>query len=234
MVYPRPRRTVASVRRRLVAALAAVALAAAACSGDDQSDATHPLLEDPTPTEAPTATATPAEAATPTDAGFPQECGQLISFVEIAEIVAVPMEGMRRVYQDDFPAESGRVERLTCTYGTEPPDAESPGAGGEQPEGDREPYVTIAVSSYTDPGAAAARVESTVDSARIGGQQVEAMEIAGRSGSFLRDENTVSFVFADEDLTYVVTLLRETVPDPAEQVVLVTMVEQLVGSSSGA
>jgi hypothetical protein len=221
------------VKRRLGAALAAFVLAATACGGDDQGEATHPLLEDPTPTSTSTAPATPGEAP-PTEAGFPQECGQLIPFVEIAEIVAAPMAGMRRVYQDDFPAESGRQERLTCSYGTEPPDDESPGDGRGESETDAEPYVTIAVSSYTDPGAATARVESTVDSARIGGQEVEALEIGGRSGFFLRDDDTVSFVFADEELTYVVTLLRAIVPDPAEQVVLVTMVEQLTRSSSGA
>ncbi|HEX6234898.1 MAG TPA: hypothetical protein VFZ63_17340 [Jiangellaceae bacterium] len=221
------------MKRRLGTALAAVVLAATACSGNDEGEATHPLLEDPTPTATSTAPGTPGMAS-PTEAGFPQECGQLISFVDIAEIVATPIAGMRRVYQDEFPAESGRLERLTCSYGTEPPDDESPSGGGDDPDAESGPYITIAVSSYTDPGAAAARVEATIDSARIGGQQIEALEIGGRSGFFLRDDDTVSFVFADEELTYVVTLLRAIVPEPAEQVVLVTMVEQLIRSSGGA
>lgn len=210
-----------------MAALVAVALVGTACSEDDPGEATHPMLEDPTPTETPTSTGTPTDAE-PTEEGFPQECGQLIPFVRVAEIMAVPMAGTSRVYQDDFPADSGRVERLTCNYGTESAndDGEGDEAGGE-----REPYVTIAVSSYTDPGAATVRVDSTVDSARIGGQQVEAMELVGRSGFILRNDDTVSYVVADQELTYVVTLLREVLDDPAEQVVLVTMVEQLLSPS---
>lgn len=220
------------VKRRLVAALAAVAFVAAACSEDEPGEATHPLLEDPTPTETVTPTGTPAEAE-PTEQGFPQECGQLIPFVRVAEIVAVPMSGTSRVYQDDFPADSGRLERLTCNYGTEPPDNNGEDADDAE-AGDAEPYVTIAVSSYTDPGAATVRVESTVDSARIGGQQVEAMEISGRSGFFLRNGETVSYVLADGERTYVVTLRRDVVEEPAEQVVLVTMVEQLLSTPDDA
>ena len=222
-MYPRPRRTVATVKRRLVAALAAVALIVAGCGGDDPGEATHPLLEDPTPTGTPTTTDSPTDAA-PTQLGFPQECDQLIPFVRVAEIVAVPMAGTSRVYQDDFPADSGRLERLTCNYGTEPP-----GGDGEAAE-DAEPYVTVAVSSYTNSGAATVRMQSTVDSARIGGQQVEALEVAGRNGFFLRNDEAVSYVLADNELTYVVTLRRDVVEDPAEQVVLVTMVEQLLSA----
>jgi hypothetical protein len=205
--------------------LAVLVVAAAGCSGDDEGEATHPLLEDQTPTATPP-TADPQTTAEPINASFPQECGQLVSFVQIAEIVAVPMSGMRRVYQDDFPADSGRLERLTCSYGTEQPDEEDESNGEDDEASD--PYVTIAVSSYTDAGAATARVDSTVDSARIGGQAVEPMDIAGRSGFFLRDDDTASYVLASGELTYVVTLLREVVPEPAEQVVLVTMVEQLL------
>lgn len=209
-----------------MAALVAVALVGAACSEDDPGEATHPMLEDPTPTATPTSTGTPTDAE-PTEAGFPQECGQLIPFVRVAEIMAVPMAGTSRVYQDDFPADSGRLERLTCNYGTEAAEDDE----SDQDGGEREPYVTIAVSSYTDPGAATVRVDSTVDSARIGGQQVEAMELAGRSGFILRGDDTISYVAADQELTYVVTLARDVLDDPAEQVVLVTMVEQLLSPS---
>lgn len=213
-----------------MAALVAVALVGAACSEDDPDEATHPMLEDPTPTATPTPTGTPTDAE-PTEAGFPQECGQLIPFVRVAEIMAVPMAGTSRVYQDDFPADSGRIERLTCNYGTEAADDDGDGDESDQDGGEREPYVTIAVSSYTDPGAATVRVDSTVDSARIGGQQVEAMELAGHSGFILRGDDTISYVVADQALTYVVTLSRDVLDDPAEQVVLVTMVEQLLSPS---
>lgn len=213
----------------------ALALAGAACSEDDSGEATHPMLEDPTPTATPTASGTPTGAA-PTDAGFPQECGELIPFVRVVEIMAIPMAGSSRVYQDDFPADSGRLERLTCNYGTESLDDDGEGSSeepqdGSEDGGEREPYVTIAVSSYADPGAATVRVESTVDSARIGGQHVEPMELAGRSGFVLRNDDTVSYVVADQELTYVVTLARAVLEDPAEQVVLVTMVEQLLSPS---
>jgi hypothetical protein len=145
--------------------------------------------------------------------------------------MAVPMAGTSRVYQDDFPADSGRIERLTCNYGTETADDDGDDGDGGEDGSEREPYVTIAVSSYTDPGAATVRIDSTVDSARIGGQQVEAMELVGRSGFILRSDDTVSYVVADQELTYVVTLSRDVLDDPAEQVVLVTMVEQLLSPS---
>ena len=213
-----------------MAALVAVALVGAACSEDDPGEATHPMLEDATPTATPTSTGTPTDAE-PTEVGFPQECGQLIPFVRVAEIMAVPMAGTSRVYQDDFPADSGRIERLTCNYGTESADDDGDDENGDDDGGKREPYVTIAVSSYADPGAATVRVDSTVDSARVGGQQVEAMELVGRSGFVLRSDDTVSYVVADQELTYVVTLLRDVLEDAAEQVVLVTMVEQLLSPS---
>lgn len=206
-------------------------LAVTACGGDDAEEATHPLLDESSPAEQPTPTLTDTStksAPQPTQTGFPQECGQVIRSVDVANIVAAPMPGTRRIYQNDFPAESGRLERLTCSYGTETAEDGDDGDNGEARE---QPVVEIAISAYVDSAAATTRVEDTVGSARIRGEDVEETEIGGQPVFVLPGDDTTSYVFGVQERTYVVTLSREVVPEPAEQVVLVSLVEELLGTS---
>lgn len=211
-----------------------VLLAASSCS-DDPEEATHPLLDespgiaDPTPTITSTAT---APTSLPTDASFPQECGQVIRSVDVANIVAAPMPGVRRIYQNDFPADSGRLERLTCSYGTETSGDEEDGDNGGDARD--QPVVEIAISSYVDAEAATARVEDTAGSARIRGEDVEETEIGGHAVFIIPGNDATSYVLGVQERTYVVTLARDVVPEPAEQVVLVSLVEEVLGLSTGS
>lgn len=209
-------------------ALAAVALVAGACGDGAESEASHPLLE-PSPTAEATGAAGDAAgepdmaSAEPT---MPELCSDVIAFADVARALAVPVGGgIDRVYATDFHPDSGRLERLTCTYGT-------PLDDDDEEDEDGPSVVTINISSYVDADAATVRVAGTVDSARGRGNEVEAFGINGYDGFVLRSEESVSYVVAADDLTYVVTLLRGVVDEPAEQVVLVELSEAVLGAPS--
>lgn len=218
--------------RRAGSALAVVCvLVLAACSDDEPGQATHPLLDD-TPTTAEPTTTEEALASTPPptdEAGLPQECSDVISAVEVANIVSAPMPGIRRVYQNDFPADSGRLERLTCSYGVEAGNGRgADNQADDEPTLRDRPVAEFAISSYVDSSAAEVRVDDTVGSARLRGENVEEIEIVGRPVFVLPGDEAISYVLADKDRTYVVTLARDVVPEPAEQVILVSLVEELL------
>lgn len=214
------------------ALLGALALVAAAgCSESGPSDEARRLLEEtpatgeatPTPGAAETPAAEPA--AGPTE--FPRECGELISFVTVAEIVATPIRGASVVYQDDFP-DSPRIERLVCQYGTEDVGDDDSGSPRE------DPAVAVILSSYEDAAGAAAQLQLTVDNARVSGRTIDELEIAGLPVFSLASNEAISYVLADGDRTVVVTLARDVVPTEAEPVVLNQLVEELFGTGGAA
>lgn len=205
-------------------------MAAAGCSEAGPSDEALRLLEESPPattesTPGPDETPTAEPAAEPTE--FPQECRLLISFVTVAEIVASPIRGSSGVYQDDFP-DSPRLERLVCRYGTEEADEDDDGSQRD------DPAVTVALSSYEDATGAAAQLQLTVDNARVSGREIDELQIGGREVFSLASNQAVSYVLADGELTYVVTLTRDVVPSEAESVVLHRLVEELLGVSGSA
>lgn len=206
-------------------------MAAAGCSDGGPSDEALRLLEEETPTA--TGEATPGDNGTPAaepasePTEFPQECRLLISFVTVAEIVATPLRGTSGVYQNDFP-DSPRQERLVCQYGTEESDEDDDGSQRD------DPAVTVALSSYEDATGAADQLQLTVDNARVSGREIDELEIGGRSVFSLASNQAMSYVLADGELTYVVTLAREVVPSEAESVVLHQLVEELVGVGDSA
>jgi hypothetical protein len=155
----------------------------------------------------------------------PEACDDIVPFTRVVQIVAVPLEGgTGRVYADDFPADSGRTARLTCQYGVRPAPA-----GGEAPP----PQLEISLSGYVDDAAALTRLEDTVGSARASGQQVQAQSVGGHDGYLLADAADVTYLVAVDNRTLVVTLARAVVPEPAERVVLVDLVEEALGLPGG-
>jgi hypothetical protein len=210
------------------------AVAATGCNESGPSEETLRLLEEETPAAtgeaSPGEGETPAPEAAPRPTEFPQECREIISFVTVAEIVAIPMRGSSVVYQDDFP-DSPREERLVCQYGTE-----AVGGDDDDDDGERrdDPAVSIIMSSYQDAAGAADQLQITVDNARVSGRTIEELEIAGRSVFSLASTEATSYVLADEELTYVVTLARDVVPTEAEPVVLHQLVEELLGVGGSA
>jgi hypothetical protein len=206
-------------------------LGAAACADSGPSDDALRMLDEPTPT----ADATPGdgdESAEPAadSAAFPRECRDVISFVRVSEIVAAPMRGASGVYQDDFP-DSPRIERLVCQYGTEAADDNDDNDDAEPRD---DPAVSVIVSSYVDPAAAAAQVELTVDNARVGGRSIDELEINGHGVTSLASSDAVSYVLAVGDRTYVVTLAGDVVPPEAGQVVLLALVEELLAGPTAS
>lgn len=202
----------------LGAIIVSLVVLAGCSSGDDEA------LPVPSPA-APTAgePSGSGSTASPSPSGpvVPEACDDIVPFTRIVQILAVPLEGgTGRVYADDFPADSGRTARLTCQYGVRPAPA-----GGEAPP----PQVEISLSGYVDDAAALTRLEDTVGSARASGQQVQAQAVGGHDGFLLADPAAVTYVVAVDKRTLVVTLARGVLPEPAEKVVLVDLVEEALG-----
>lgn len=216
---------------RTAVAVACAVMVSACNDAEPDDEATHRLLDTPAANE-PTPTATLVNGATdqatpqPTERVFPRECSEVVSAVDVANIVAAPIPGFVPIYQNEFGAESGRLERLTCSYGTESGDDDEDEDGGDRPA------LEFAISSYVDAEAAAARVEDTVGSARLEGEDVEEIEIGQRTVFVLAGSDAVSYVLAVHDWTYVVTLAHDVVPSEAEPVVLDQLVEQLLSATT--
>ena len=210
------------VPRRLLV-IASLVLVVAGCSSGDDEALPVPSPADPTAGE-PSGS---GQTASPSPSGpvVPEACDDVVPFTRVVQIVAVPLEGgTGRVYADDFPADSGRTARLTCQYGVRPAPA-----GGEAPP----PQLEISLSGYVDDAAALTRLEDTVGSARASGQQVQAQSVGGHDGYLLADAADVTYLVAVDNRTLVVTLARGVVPEPAERVVLVDLVEEALGLPGG-
>ena len=208
------------VFRRLLV-IASLALVAAGCAGGDGDDEALPAPSPAAPTDGEPSGSGSTASPSPSGPVVPEACDDIVPFTRIVQIVAVPLEGgTGRVYADDFPADSGRTARLTCQYGVRPAPA-----GGQAPP----PQVEISLSGYVDDAAALTRLEDTVGSARSSGQQVQAQPVGGHDGFLLADPAAVTYVVAVDRRTLVVTLARGVVPEPAERVVLVDLVEEALG-----
>lgn len=222
---------VMSNRGGLLVGIAILAIALAGCS-DDAEPEEFPLDTMPAQTSAPEADPT---GGTPTDeptgtAELPRECSAIIPYVDVLDAVAVPLSGgVSPIFVDGgFHEASGRLQRLTCSY-----NADASVNGGDDDDGEQAdvpPVLEIAVSSYVDAEYAEARVADTV----AGAGQVEPLEVSGSPGYVLSSDESITFVAADGPLTYVVSLTRGLVPDNAEQVVLITLAEHLLGEDGAA
>jgi hypothetical protein len=220
---------VMSYRGGLLAGLAIMGLTLAGCSGDPEDPGDFPLDTMPAPdSPEPDPTGTASTDAPSATQELPQECSAIIAYVDVLDAVAAPLAGgVSPIFVDGgFHEESGRLQRLTCSYHA---DASVTGGGGDDEEDGDEPDVPavleIAVSSYVDAEHAEARVADTIG----GAGQVEPLEVAGSPGYVLSSEESVTFVAADGPLTYVASLTRGIVPENAEQVVLITLAEHLLG-----
>lgn len=128
--------------------------------------------------------------------------------------------GVRRIFNDDYLESSGRTGRLSCEYGIDRADDDSPSPSPtDDDSGDdaEAAILEIAVSVYTQADVAAGRISDTVD--RAGGE-VESHEVLGNEGFFLRDDEDISLIFANDVRTYVITMVRDFVPESAEPIVL--------------
>lgn len=223
---------VMSNRGGLLAGVALVVIVFTGCS-DDEEPEEFPLDTMPaqTPTPEPNPTGGTATAEATGTAELPRECGAIIPYVDVLDAVAVPLSGgVSPIFVDGgFHEASGRLQRLTCSYHA---DASVNGNGGDDggDDGDTPPVLEIAVSSYVDAESAEARVADTV----AGGSQAEPREISGSPGYLLTSKESITFVAADGPLTYVVSLTRGFVPENAEEVVLITLAEQLLGGDGAA
>jgi hypothetical protein len=204
--------------RVLGAVIVSIVVLAGCSSGDDEA---LPVPSPATPTASEPSGSGSTASPSPSGPVVPEACDEIVPFTRIVQIVAVPLEGgTGRVYADDFPADSGRTARLTCQYGVRPAPA-----GGEAPP----PQLEISLSGYVGADAASARLEDTVGSARDSGQQVQAQALGGHDGYLLADPAAVTYVVAVDKRTLVVTLARGVVPEPAEKIVLVDLVEEALG-----
>lgn len=230
------RKRVMSNRGGLLAGMALLTIVLTGCSGDSEEPEEFPLDTMPvrTPTPEGDPTGEPTEEPTGT-AELPRECSAIIPYVDVLEAVAVPLSGgVTPIFVDGgFHEASGRLQRLTCSYGADPSADDNGGNGGGDDDGeqsDAPPVLEIAVSSYVDAEHAEARVADTV----AGAGQAEPLEISGSPGYVLSSDESITFVAADGPLTYVASLTRGFVPENAEQVVLITLAEKLLGGDGSA
>lgn len=225
---------VMSYRGALLASLAIVGTMLAACSDDPEEPEDFPFDTMPpatTPAPDPDATGTASTDAPSTTDELPQECSEIIAYVDVLDAVAVPLSGgVSPIFVDGgFHEASGRLQRLTCSYFTD-----ASVSGGDDDEDDEAPAVPpvleIAVSSYVDAEHAEARLADTV----AGAGQAEPLEVAGSPAYVLSGDEAVTLVAADGALTYVASLTRGIVPENAEQVILITLAEHLLGGDDTA
>ncbi|AYY12897.1 hypothetical protein EF847_09465 [Actinobacteria bacterium YIM 96077] len=209
------------LRRAIGAAVIPAALVVAGCTEREEPEV--PEVPDETSTEtdaAETTEPTPDES----DVSVPFECSELFTAGRVVQIVQASLDGeTRRIYNDDFLESSGRTGRLTCMYGV--PTADETASPSPSPEEDPQPAVEIAVSSYVDEETAAGRIDTTLGATS---RDVEPQTIGGREGYLLAGDDEVTFIVAEGVRTYVITLMRDLVPEDAEVVVILELAGELL------
>jgi hypothetical protein len=131
--------------------------------------------------------------------------------------VGVPLQGSTSyVFAGPVPS-SGRTARITCGYGVEP-----------GPDGNPVPKVTLTINGYTDAATVRRRLDITLAEAQQQGQQVQALDLEGRSGYVLKNAEDVSYIVGDGSRTIVVTMVLGLVPAENEQAVLTKLASVIV------
>jgi hypothetical protein len=211
-----------TTRTRAILRVAIVAATLAGCSGGGGDDDPFADLSPPataTATGTPTATRTPAPASPAGSNVVPRKCSDMVATSVVLDAVAVPLPGSTSyVYAGPVPS-SGRTARITCGFGVEP------GVDG-QPAA----KVTLTINGYADAANVRRRLDISVAEAQEQGQQVQALDLEGRSGYVLRDASDVSYIVGDGSRTIVVTMVLGLVPAEAEQGVLTKIATAMVAS----
>jgi hypothetical protein len=194
----------------------------AGCSSDSEAEDPFADLSPPTTATAPS-TLTASPTAPPTSpAGsnvVPRNCGDMVATSAVLDALGVPLPGSTSyVYAGPVPS-SGRTARITCGYGVEP------GTDG-QPA----PKVTLTINGYADAASVRRRLDITVAEAQQQGQQVQALDLEGRSGYVLKNAQDVSYIVGDGSRTIVVTMVLGLVPAESEQAVLTKLASAMVAS----
>jgi hypothetical protein len=200
----------------------ALAVALVGCSGGGGDDNPFADLSPPPTATAPgtpTASPTSAPASPPGSNVVPRRCSDTVATSVVVGAVGVPLQGSTSyVYAGPVPS-SGRTARITCGYGVEP-----------GPDGQPAPKVTLTINGYADGANVRRRLDITVAEAQQRGQQVQALDLDGRSGYVLRDAADVSYIVGDGARTIVVTIVLGLVPAESEHEVLTKLASAMVAS----
>jgi hypothetical protein len=200
---------------------AIVVVAVVGCSGNGGNDPFADLSPPATATatSTPTASPTTAPASPPGSNVVPRKCSEMVTASVVFDAVGVPLQGdTSYIYAGPVPS-SGRTARITCGYGVEP------GADGKPLA-----KVTLTINGYADSANVRRRLNISVAEAQQQGQQVQALDLEGRSGYMLRDADDVSYIVGDGSRTIVVTLVLGLVPAEAEQAVLTKLATAMVAT----
>lgn len=185
------------------------ALVALAGCGQEPPEVPVPVSSQSTVAQAgQSGTGGPTPSVTPL-AHVPEFCEQLLTFNEVAQIVAAGVPaGLGRLYNDDTLPSSGRTAQLVCDYGQGGPDGDEGSAA-----------VTIAVSSYETGDQAAARLDEASAGADSG-STVRTTSLQGRPALLVTGGGTNSYAVVDDTLALVVSVSDDLVPDSQKRVVL--------------
>lgn len=206
-----------SARRRLAvtATLTTVALLAGCSSADParDDDAASRLLFSPDPATTAEPSPTPTATATPSLQPLQNDCQGVIGSADVVRIVGTALPGETTfVFADALP-NIGRTGRVTCGYG-------DTGDG---------PKVTVTLNDYESVGAAAQRVDVTLQAASERGNVVRDQPVGPYDGHLLVDDDDVSLVVNVGPRTLVVTMQRGLVAKQAEVVVLERLAASVLG-----
>lgn len=204
-------------------AVAAVLLAVAGCSSKGSSAAASAPA--PAPSGIATASGTPSglPTASPSPAA-PPSCRLLLPLFDLDKAVGKPLVGRTEFVVGQPEPKIHRTGRLTCRYGVQPVPGAKSGA----------PKLELGISTYTDVASAAARVRTTVTSAREQGATPRPVTVGGQPATILISGSTKPTLVAAVGVrTVAATLTPGTVAGAREPAVLTAVTELALSNLGG-
>lgn len=201
----------------------AVASAVVGCTATEGPSA--PPTASSAPTTSATATTTLATPS-PQPAALPDNCGELLPVTDLDVALGTGLPGSVTYVRGEPLPGIGRTDRITCGYGVV---IGVDGGGRAMP-----PLLEISISSYTDEAAAAARIDVTTADRQRAGDRVEATEVQGLPAVLLTGVAAATLIFADDTLTYSLTLLTAVLPPEQTPTGLVAVAEAVLDQQAAS
>lgn len=204
----------------MAGALALVLLAGCTAGSDDD-----PAAPTSTSSTSPTSSAANPSVA-PTSAppvALPNTCAGLLPLTELDGALGTGLPGAVSYVRGQPIPDIGRTDRITCGFGVVTGED-----GVAQP-----PLLEISLAAYSDPAAAADRVAVTTAGGQTAGDRVAAVNVADLPAVALTGVTSTTLVFAEQTLTYSLTLLRAVVPEEQTVDRLVAVAEAVRAAANG-
>ncbi|WP_131801726.1 hypothetical protein [Klenkia soli] len=176
----------------------------------------------PPSTTAPTTTTT-ARTTTAPAYTLPETCAGLLTVSQVSDALGARLPGTTTYVVGEAEPGIGRTGRVTCGYGVTPATATA---------GASDPILEVSVFTYTDPGAAAARVEALVAARRAEGEASGAAAVPGADAVLLTGPAETTLVATVDSRTYALTLVPGLLDAPATRTALETLASVAAGTTT--